>query len=137
MLFWSYPPTTILSGWRLSCKAAPSLKNSGFMHNPKSSPSFFWDFSPRLGSIKESVVEGVIVLFATTTWYLSISFRANPISSDADFIWPKSIEPSGNEGVPTQMKVISLSFTQAVLSIDPWKSPASTTSFTSSSRPGS
>ena len=56
-----------------------------------------------MGIITFSVVPGTTVLFTTTVWFFMV-LNAFPISSAADLIYVRLIDPSSFEGVPTQIK---------------------------------
>ena len=104
--FLSSLPITIRSGLIKSCIARPSRRNSGFMINPIF--CFFRQLSFKTSGITTScVVPGGTVLFVAITWYFSEPRRAWPIDILALFIMERSALPFEEDGVPTQIKVIS------------------------------
>jgi len=64
--FLSYSPITMRSGFRVSWRADPSRRNSGFMHRSKSVPHRLPEWVSRIGLIFFSVVPGGTVLLTTT-----------------------------------------------------------------------
>ena len=60
-------PRTTRSGLRKSRTASPSVRISGLVATPKSTPALFPDASSSSGSTTCSVVPGTTVLFTTTT----------------------------------------------------------------------
>jgi len=109
--FLSYSPMTRRSGLIVSSNAEPWRRNSGFMHKPKSGPHFFFDSFSRIGLTRFCVVPGTTVLFITTTWYVLFLPSAFPMSCVDDSMNWRSMLPSGLLGVPTALKVRSVSST--------------------------
>jgi len=64
--FLSCSPRIIRSGFRVSWRAEPSRRNSGFMHKPKSEPHFLFECFSRVGLTMFCVVPGTTVLLTTT-----------------------------------------------------------------------
>ena len=109
--FLSYSPMTMRSVCIVSSKAEPWRRNSGLMHKPKSGPHFFFDSFSRIGLTRSCVVPGTTVLFITTTWYVLFLWSAFPMSRDDVSMNCRSMLPSGLLGVPTALKVRSVSRT--------------------------
>ena len=84
---------------------------------PKSTPARFPEVRSHAGRTTWSDVPGTTVLFTTTAWNPAVAASAAPICSAACCTKDTSMLPSGREGVPTQMKVSSLSATAAARSV--------------------
>ena len=106
--FLSCSPMMMRSGFRVSWRADPSRRNSGFMHRPKLMPHCLFECFSRVGLTMFCVVPGITVLLTTTRWYVSFLFRASAISRVEFLMCCRLMLPFGWLGVAVAMNVMSV-----------------------------
>ena len=130
-------PITIFGGLKKSCMDVPSRRNSGFAHTSKPVPDFLPEYFSISGIIVFSVVPGRTVLRITIIWCDVFFCRDLPIWVEMFSMYFRSSEPSSLLGVPTQMKLMSVSWMALSVSAVAFSFFDSTASFMYSSSFGS
>ncbi len=134
IIFWAFllsEPIMIRSGFSKSFTAAPSLRNSGLETTSKSI-FVFW-FSAMIFFTRSAVPTGTVLLLTTILYsfmYLPIAF-ATPFTAVRSTCWCLLL------GVPTQMKIMSDSRIDFIVSVVTWSLPDLRFLLYISSRPGS